>query len=247
MKRFLPHYSINLNNIILILSLLLFSAAGHAQERKLQNRPYIDERIWHWGFMVGLNVQDLALSNSGLPAVVNGVPEYWYADVDSYSPGFSVGLLGEIKLNDYLAARLLPTIHFGDKMVMFREQAGLESRQQVIKSSYLSLPLDLKLSGERCNNWRPYVMAGIAPSLDLTVRTRQELLVRKLDCMLEVGFGMDYYYDFFKLIPELKFCFGLRDIIEKNRKDIDDASIIKYSNAVDGARSRMIVLSLYFE
>ena len=218
-----------------------------AQERKIQNRPYIDDRIWHWGFMVGLNVQDLDISNSGMPFIENGVPSYWYADVESYSPGFSVGLLGEIKLNNYLSARLLPTIHFGDKMVRFRDQTTLQSRQQVIKSSYLSLPLDLKLSGERCNNWRPYVVAGIAPAVDMTVKPRQELLVKKLDCMFEIGFGMDYYYDFFKLIPELKFCFGLRDILEKNRRDIDDSGIWKYSNAVDGARSRMIVLSFYFE
>lgn len=233
--------------VFLMLLLLTIPAGMMAQERKLQNRPYIDDRIWHWGFMVGLNVQDLEISNSGIPAIVNGKVEHWYADVDSYSPGFSVGLLGEMKLNDYLAARLLPTIHFGDKMVMFREQSSMDAQRQVIKSAYLSLPLDLKLSGERCNNWRPYVLAGLAPAVDLTVKTRQELLVRKFDCMLEVGFGMDYYYNFFKLIPELKFCFGLRDILEKDRTDIDDSSIWKYANSVDQARSRMIVLSLYFE
>jgi len=226
---------------------MLLPLTVSAQERKLQNRPYIDDRIWHWGFMFGLNVQDLNIANSGIPAVVNGSVEHWYADVDSYSPGFSVGLLGEMKINDYMAARLLPTIHFGDKMVVFREQSSGSTQQQVIKSAYLSLPLDLKISGERCNNWRPYVMAGIAPTFDMTVKTRQELLVKKMDCMFEVGFGMDYYYNYFKLIPELKFCFGLRNVLEKNRNDLDDASLVKYFNSVDEARSRMIVLSLYFE
>ena len=121
--------------------------------------------------------------------------------------------------------------------------AGLRS----IKSTYLSIPIDLKVSAARFNNYRPYVVAGVAPTFDLTVKKGKELLVKRSDLMFEVGMGLDLYYPFFKMIPELKFCFGLNNVLQTVRTDLSDASMLKYSNAIDGARNSMIVLTLYFE
>ena len=73
------------------------------------------------------------------------------------------------------------------------------------------------------------------------------LRTKPMDCYLEVGMGCDIYLPFFKLIPELKFCFGLADILQKDRSDLIDTSLLKYTEAVDKARSKMIVLTLYFE
>ena len=36
-----------------------------AQERKVQNRPYIDMRRWHYGFLFGTHMQDLEFVNNG--------------------------------------------------------------------------------------------------------------------------------------------------------------------------------------
>lgn len=232
--------------------LLLAPAAGAgrlcAQERKIQNRPYLDDRVWHYGFLVGFNIQDLRLANNGLPYInQNGIPEYWYADVPEYTPGFSVGVLGEMKANDWLSVRFIPTMHFGDKKVVFKEQRGGKVVEQYVKSTYLSVPIDLKISAARFNNYRPYVVAGMAPTVDLTVKKGKELLVRKTDVMFEVGMGLDLYYPFFKMIPELKFCFGLKDVLDRNRTDLKDASLLKFSNALDKAQNSMIVLTLYFE
>lgn len=227
-----------------------FTGAGRlfAQERKIQNRPFLDERVWHYGFLVGFNIQDLSLANNGLPHVnQNGIVEYWYADVPEYTPGFSVGVLGEIKANDWLSVRLIPTMHFGDKKVVFKEQRSGAVTEQYIKSTYLSIPLDFKVSAARFNNYRPYIVAGVAPMFDLTVKKGKELLVKKADMMVEIGMGVDLYYPFFKMIPELKFCFGLNNILDKNRTDLTDDVLLKYSNALDKAQSGMIVLTLYFE
>ena len=40
--------------LLLIVSLLVAGASG--QTRKVQNRPYIDQRIWHYGFLAGILV-----------------------------------------------------------------------------------------------------------------------------------------------------------------------------------------------
>ena len=143
--------------------------------------------------------------------------------------------------------RLLPTLHFGEKQVVFRElNSGNRERQQV-KSTYMSLPLDIKFVAERFNNYRPYIIAGVNPMIDLTVKEQRPLLVKKFDFMLEFGLGCDFYLPFFKLNPELKFCFSLMNVLEKDRKDLLDANLIKYSQSLDKAVAKMIVLSFYFE
>jgi hypothetical protein len=238
---------------VIMLALLLLaplSGAGllHAQERKIQNRPFLDDRVWHYGFLVGFNIQDMRLANNGTAYVnENHNVEYWYADVPEYTPGFSVGVLGELKANDWLSLRIIPTMHFGDKKVTFKEQRSGMITEQYIKSTYLSVPLDLKISAARFNNYRPYVVTGLAPTVDLTVKKGKELLVKRTDMMFEIGMGLDLYYPFFKMIPELKFCFGLNNVLDTNRKDLKDASLLKYSDALDKAQNSMIVLTLYFE
>ncbi len=216
-----------------------------AQERKVQKRPYIDERRLHYGFLVGLHMQDMELKNNGYIDPASG--ERWYAEVDNYNPGFSVGVLGELRLNKYLSLRLVPTLHFGQKHVTFHEQTSGRDSTQNIKSTYLTLPINLKVAAPRFNNYRPYLVFGASPAFDLTVRKHRALLTEPLDCFLEVGVGCDFYFSFFKMIPELKFCFGLRDILQKNRDDLIDRSMLKYTNSLDGATSKMIVFTLYFE
>ena len=65
--------------------------------------------------------------------------------------------------------------------------------------------------------------------------------------MFEVGFGCDFYLPFFKLNPELKFCFGLRDLLETDRSDLIDNSLLVYTQSIKEIRSRMVMLTFYFE
>lgn len=229
---------------IILLILLVAPMGATAQERKVQNRPYIDFRRLHYGFFFGLHSQDMELANNGF-ITDNG--EQWYADVAAYNPGFSVGVLADLRISTYLALRLLPTLHFGEKQVVFRElNSGNRERQQ-IKSTYISLPLDIKFSAQRFNNYRPYIIAGASPMLDLTVKKQRQLLLKKFDFMLEFGVGCDFYLPFFKFNPELKFCFSLLDVLEKDRSDLLDENYKKFTDSVDKAVSKMIVLSFYFE
>lgn len=227
-----------------IIMLLMLPLLAMAQERKVQNRPYIDFRRLHYGFFFGLHAQDMELANNGF-VTDNG--EQWYADVSAYNPGFSVGVLADLRINTYMALRLIPTLHFGEKQVVFREYNSGNRERQQIKSTYFSLPLDIKLSAQRFNNYRPYLMAGISPMLDMTVKKQRQLLVKNFDFMVEVGMGCDFYMPFFKLNPELKFCFSLLDVLEKNRNDLLDENYKKFTESIDKAVAKMIVLSFYFE
>lgn len=229
---------------VLLVLMLLCPMVSVAQERRVQNKPYIDYRRLHYGFFVGTHVQDMEFVNNGY-VTENG--ECWFADIAQYSPGFSVGVLADLRLNTYMSLRLVPTMHFGQNTIQFREQKSGEVSRQQVKTTYISMPLHVKFSAERFNNYRPYFTAGIAPMLNLTVKKQKQLLFNKFDFMVEVGAGCDFYLPFFKLIPELKFAFSLLDVLEKDRKDLLDANYMKFTHSVDRVTSKMIILSFYFE
>ncbi len=219
--------------------------AAFAQERTVQNRPYIDLRKFHYGFTFGTHIQNLNLYNNGYINPENG--EQWFSTNDRDDIGFSVGVLGEWRLSQYLALRIIPSMHFGSKHITFREQGSGKTETQDLRSTYLSVPLNLKFSAQRFNNYRPYIIAGLNPMYDLTTRKQGNLLLKKLDCYVEVGLGCDFYLPFFKLIPELKFCFGLGDILDKDRSQLIDKSKLILTESLNKATARMFILSFYFE
>ena len=239
----LIHYNY-FKTVCLIVLLTMGFGTIQAQQRKVMNRPYIDQRRFHYGFLAGIHMQDLELKQNGY---TDAAGNQWFTEVPNFEPGFSVGILGELFLTKHLALRLIPTMHFGTKNVTFRNAKNNERQYQSIKSTYISLPLDLKFSAERFNNYRPYAMIGVNPMVDLTVKKQKQLLLKRFDCYLEVGFGCDFYSPWFKFIPEIKFCYGLMNIIDKDRSDVTDNSQLIFTQSVDKGRSKMIVLTFYFE
>ncbi|MDD2299075.1 MAG: porin family protein [Fermentimonas sp.] len=232
------------NKIVYILLFLSLSANINAQHRKLQNLPYADRRIFHLGFTLGLHTQDLILSHSGF---MNENGEVWFSEIPEYSPGIAVGLIGDMYINDYLNLRFVPTLYLGDKLFMFKEHISGDEFSLRIRSNYISIPVYLKLSARRTDNFRPYILMGGYNNLELARKKNLAVLLKQNDFGIEFGIGCDFYLPMFKLAPELKFSFGLIDVLEKDRVDLKDEEVLKYSNSLSKATTRMITLSLNFE
>ena len=214
-----------------------------AQKERVRNQPYADLKWLHLGFHVGNHSQDLLLTHTGV--MTNG--ETWFAEIPSYSPGFSVGVIGDMYMNPYFNLRFTPSIHFGDKKFKFREQATGEEFITNVRSSYLNFPLDVKYTALRLNNYRPYLIGGIYGSVDIGRKKGNPILLKSTDFGFEFGLGCDIYLPYFKLCPELKFCFGLVNLLEKDRPDLVDQANIKYTDALSKATSRMVILTFNFE
>ena len=234
----------NLIRKIALLVVWSIATAISAQPQKVKNLPYIDLRRVHYGFMLGIHTQDLTFQHTG-KMCDNG--ESWYAEIPDFSAGFSVGLLMDLAFTERLNLRFTPSMYFGSKNIYFLDASSGEKITQDVKSNYLNLPVNFRYSALRVNNYRPYLMAGVNPSLDLSKRKETPLVFKRFDVAIEVGAGCDLYLPFFKLVPELKFSFGLLDLIEHKRKDLRDPTLIKYTDAIDKSRSRMVSLSFYFE
>ena len=89
--------------------------------------------------------------------------------------------------------------------------------------------------------------AGVQPMYDLASSKHAKLKLKPMNFMIEIGMGCDCYLPFFKLIPELKFCFGLGNVLDKKRKDLTDSKQKVYTNGISSATANMFVLSFYFE
>jgi hypothetical protein len=227
-----------------LLLLILVSGNLCGQHRKLQRRPYADQRLFHLGFTLGLHTQDLILAQSGF---VNENGEVWFSEIPAYSPGFAVGIIGDMYINRFMNLRATPSLYLGEKKFVFREQATGEEYVTQIRNNYITLPLHLKISAGRINNFRPYTLVGGYGSIEPASNKNRSVLLKPYDAGIEFGVGCDFYLPFFKLSPELKFSFGLIDILEKERKDLKDDDLRKYALSLSKAGQRMITLSFHFE
>lgn len=227
--------------------LIPWAPGAHAERLndKVLNRPYSDNRRWHLGFSVGLNTMDFSFHHNGF---VTEQGQTWFMEQPSFSPGFCVNGLFSVRLNNYFSVRVTPGMYFGNRMVRFLDTTGGQEEKQDIKSAYLVLPVDLKFSSQRMHNIRPYMVAGVMPAFDVMKKKTDFLRTNSTDFMLSVGFGCDLYLPYFKLIPELKFCFGLSDALNHDRPDlVDDPLRAGVSSSVKKATTKMVVLSFYFE
>lgn len=242
-----------LRHIILLGTLACVMIAIAQDNDKILNRQYADMKRIHYGFSVGMNFQDLNITNNGF---VTEDGQSWYADIPSHSPGFCVNVMADLRLHQHLNLRIAPGMYFGNKVVQFRnslgDPEGLEPSQwrqsQNVKATYIVLPIDLKISTLRYHNMRPYLNCGVMPIYDVGKERSEQLKLANFDAMLTVGLGCDFYLPFFKLCPEVKFCFGLRNILEKKRPDLqDDPQMMRFTESVSKVQNNMVVLTFYFE
>jgi len=228
---------------LFITGIVIIAFGAMAQTERVKNQPYADMKLYHLGFHIGIHTQDLILTNTGVTS--NG--QTLYAEIPSYNPGFSVGVIGDMYLNPYFNLRVSPTLYFGDKSFVFRTQETGEEFKTNVRSNYMTLPVEIKYSALRLNNYRPYVIGGVYGALDLGRKKGNPLLLKGTDFGITFGLGCDIYLPFFKLSPELKFCFGLVNLLEKDRTDLLDKDLMIYTDALSKATNRMIVLTFNFE
>ncbi|MEZ3533228.1 MAG: PorT family protein [Muribaculaceae bacterium] len=232
--------------IIAVAALIVCAPPAYSKPGdKLLNRPYADLKRWHLGFSVGAHVQDLSFTHNGY---VTPEGERWVAEVPDFSPGFCVNVLADLRLHRYFNLRFSPGMYFGSKAVEMIDYNSDQRNRQDVKSAYVTIPLDLKISGDRMRNVRPYVTTGVMGTFDVSKKRSEALMFSSTDFYLCVGMGVDLYLPFFKLNPEIKFCFGLTDILKHDRPDLtDDPATFKMTQSLEKVKSNMVVISFYFE
>ena len=222
----------------LFLSLFFLSTCIYSQRNntKISNLQNFDQKKIHFGYYIGLNNYNYKLDYLNNPNSDERI------NIEN-SFGFSVGLIGDLKLRKNLNLRFEPGLKTNKLNVLYPND---EERE--IKSTYIQLPLLLKYSAKRYNNIRPYVLGGLSTSFNLSSNqdnpqdnASNVFRVKTNTFYYELGFGMDFYLQYFKFSPSIRGVFSLKDELIP-----DNTSTSIYTGNIDKMSTRAIFINFSF-
>lgn len=166
--------------------------------------------------------------------------------------GFSVGLIGDLRINEYMNLRFEPGLFYNKRDLIYPEYAEFtkeNDRYRDIKSTYIHLPLLLKISTKRINNFRPFIVGGFSTDFNLSSNQKNSddnasnvFRVMSQNINYELGLGFDFYLYYFKFSPSLRGIFSLQnELIPDN----DPAS--PWTGKINNMFSRGVALIITFE
>lgn len=166
------------------------------------------------------------------------------------TPGFGIGFVVNNRLNRNMDLRLTPTLAFSDRELEYVYAGEGDNITQKIQSTAVDLPLGLKIKSDRRKNYRAYVIGGLKYSLDLTSakKTSNEgksaidmvIQNRKNFLSYEAGMGLDFYFEYFKMSPEIKYSASFDNVFQTEQNN-------PYAQSLDRLMLRHVTFSLFFE
>jgi len=197
--------------VILVTVLLTFSVAqGQRVREKISNdatggRGQIDEKRYTWGYYLGLNSFDYKFDYNEVTDDI----------LTETTTGFNVGLIGDVKLHEHINIRLEPGISFVTRNLTFNDPSFTMPNQfeREVTSTYINVPLLVKFSTKRLNNWKPFIVGGASWSHNLSSNEENpndnstgQFRQRTNLFNYELGIGIDFYLFFFKFTHIQTFC-----------------------------------------
>jgi hypothetical protein len=198
------------------------------------NLPYVDDKFIHFGFSLGMNAMHFGVEHTNRD--FDG--KIYHASVSHLQPGFSVGVISDIRLSRYFNLRFTPTLYFSERNLYFRANDEDEITKLDVFSIPLAIPLHIKYSAERYGNARPYLLAGGGAYIDFGRNKEKAILLEPLDYYIEFGVGCDIYFPFFKLAPEIKFAIGMNNMLTPLDKR-DSGFLSEQDKILNGALSKL--------
>lgn len=210
----------------------------------MKNLPKYDHQWIHFGFSLGLNNADFIIRPSPDIKMLDSV----YVVESESQMGFNLGIVSNLRLGPYFDLRFIPALSFSQRNLEYT-LVGKNSKPVLkiknIESTFLEFPLNVKYKSVRINNGRAYVLGGAKFTIDLAsqagVEDEEEVIVKlkKYDYSYEIGFGVDFYLQYFKFAAEIKLSIGINDMLVK------DESL--FSRSIDKLKSRIFSISFTFE
>ena len=229
-------------NKYLILILLLFSATTYGQRyKKPQNLPRYDFKKIHFGFTLGINELNFNMQKNS-----NTISNDTLATLQARSQkGFNLGIVSNLRLGKYTDLRFIPMLVFAERNLEYDFNNSEDKNIKRIESTLLDFPLYIKYKSERYNNFRTYILTGVKYSLDIASQDKindegQEIVkLKENDLMGEIGFGIDFYLQYFKFSPQIKLSHGILNLISKDKT--------VYTQSINRLTTNGWMISLTFE
>jgi hypothetical protein len=243
---------------IFLLSLLSFQAFSQHKEEGGVNLPKFYKNRMHFGFALAYNKTDFRIhtvKNSAFPDTVIGEVTYGLKSVYTKSdPGFALGIISDFRLHEYIRLRFTPNISFASRSLEYTLQNANRDSTKIYKksveSTFIILPLELKLQSKRLDNFGAYVIVGGGYTLDLVSKKKGQAIgganqlddavqLKRDDYFYSGGAGVDFYLQYFKLGLEVKVLQGTKNLIQPLNNI--------FTKSIDKVNSKMVIFSITFE
>ena len=237
-----------MRKILLILSLFVVTENCYAQlftKKKVLNNENFDKPSLSWGYFLGVNNYDYNFDY---------VSDTFDIQTEK-SFGFNVGLIGNFRISDFFDIRFEPGLVMSNRNLIYDPlsfnqtefQENIHKRE--IKSTYIHLPVLLKISTKRVNNIKPYILAGVSTALNLSSKEKSvndnslgEFRTKRNVFFYELGFGIDLYLEWFKFSPSIRGVFAMSD------EHVPDNDIISpWTNNIKFMKTSGILINFTFQ
>ena len=272
----------NILKLLLCLNIIICTNFNslNAQTKAPLNLPNYDNELYHYGFILGYNQMLLSInyidnyqsvihSSSELPSsdILPGTTDtflnsdFIVCDINpQMTHGFTVGIVGNLRLAKHFDLRLIPSLSFGERKIIYQIvslQKDLVSDiitevpktiNSTTHSTFIEFPLQIKCKSKRFYNSAAYLIAGANYKIDMASQKKaydtdsgrpKTLIINRHDIAAEVGAGFDFYTGYFKLGIELKMSYGLLNVAKNDN--------YMFSNSFDSLRNKTFQLSFTFE
>nr|WP_262899797.1 porin family protein [Robertkochia marina] len=210
-------------------------------ENPILNLENEDKKLLNWGYYLGFNQYGFKIdykTNEDISYIQEGK-----------STGFNVGLIGELRLNNYLDLRIEPGLYYTQRDLGFPNFSNENDFLREVKSTYIHIPLLLKASTKRLGNFKPYVVGGVSTSINLSSEEKSKednesgkFRMTTNTYYYELGFGIDFYFYYFKFSPSIRGVFAL-----SNELVPDEKADSPWTGNIDGLYSRAVFINFTFE
>ena len=232
-----------MKNLLILFGLIVLSnnlANAQFGGDPILNLQSYDKKFLNWGYYLGFNQYDF---------------QFEYKDdigkdilVDK-SFGFNVGLIGELRINEFLDARFEPGLLYTSRTLGFPGFTDQVDALREVRSTYIRFPLLIKASTRRIGNWKPFIIGGVYTSINLGSNedslddnSSGQFRMKQNVYGYELGFGIDFYTEYFKFTPSIRGVFALTDELVP---DADPNS--PWTGNIAAMRTRGIFINFTFE
>ena len=227
---------------------------GFAQLRQEVNQEDHDDKRVRFGITLGANRSHFAFTHHPVfLQTIQNPPLDSITVIESVnSTGVSLAWLVNIRLSNHFDVRTYPVnLTFTERNFLYNlsypdvpagEGFITEKKTQSIS---LSIPVQIKFSSDRINNFKVFMIAGGKIEYDLASnagakKAEEQIKLKKFDYAAEVGLGFHFYFPMFVLTPEVKMSWGLGNLHSRDKN-------LKFSSTIDQINSRSIFFSLTVE
>ncbi|WP_461302856.1 type IX secretion/gliding motility protein PorT/SprT [Aureisphaera sp.] len=235
-----------MRHIILFIGFLLLGQSANAQlfsKERLTNIENFDKRFLSWGYFLGFNSYDFKIEyNNQINDDLTDI------SVETQA-GFNVGLIGDMRISPYINLRLEPGLYFTQRNLRFPNFVEENDALREVKSTYIHVPLLVKFSTKRLNNFRPFIVGGVSRSINLSSNEKNpednnvgQFRMTRGTNYFELGFGIDFYLYYFKFTPSIRGVFAM-----SNELVPDDDPDSPWTSNISNLATRGVFINFTFQ